>query len=163
MFYNLNDGNYIQLQNNLSLKLNGIPLAGIDDSDDFWFETTSVQRMSDCGIVAWRTPYAVNLIITFTMTGALPLYTILEGKLEPETIPTGATEGVQLEMLLSEYTKNTNVATGNIRHVNVDGKWVYPPDDPARSIRGLTIDAQNTSDFRSGYFYTGQITYKIKQ
>ena len=163
MFYTPSDGNYIQLQNNLSLKLNGIPLAGIDDSDDFWFETTSVQRMSDCGIVAWRTPYAVNLIITFTMTGALPLYTILEGKLEPETIPTGATEGVQLEMLLSEYTKNTNVATGNIRHVNVDGKWVYPPDDPARSIRGLTIDAQNTSDFRSGYFYTGQITYKIKQ
>lgn len=28
MFYNLNDGDYIQLANNLSLKLNGIPLAG---------------------------------------------------------------------------------------------------------------------------------------
>ena len=163
LFYDLADGAFVQLKNNLSLKLNGIPLAGIEDSDDFWFEAMSVQRMSDCGIVAWRTPYAVNLIITFTMTGTLPNNTILEGKLEPETIPTGATEGIQLEMLLSEYTKNTNVSTGNIRHVNVDGRWVYPPDDPYNRIRGLSIDAQNTSNFRSGYFYTGQITYKIKQ
>ena len=29
MFYDLNDGDFVQLQNNLSLKLNGIPLAGI--------------------------------------------------------------------------------------------------------------------------------------
>lgn len=69
MFYNLNDGDFVQLANNLSLKLNGIPLAGdiyknvgvdYDSSKATGTHNTVILRPYDCvfnGVIKNITAY----------------------------------------------------------------------------------------------------------
>lgn len=163
MFYDLADGSFIQLQNNLSLRLNGIPLAGMDASDNFWFDSMNVQRMTSHIITAWRTPYMVTVAVCFTLNSTFTsdLPGLFNGLLPPLTIPPGAQEGVSLEMLFSEYGSD-NKATGNIRHVNVVAAFVQTQDSPPRSVYGISVSVQTPGNFRSGYTYTGQITYVIQ-
>lgn len=73
MVYDLNDGDYIQLANNLSLKLNGIPLAGKYTANvGVIWETSYVDRISinemlrpyDCSLSG-----RINMKAAFTYSG----------------------------------------------------------------------------------------------
>lgn len=149
---------FIELVNNLSIKINGIPLAGEDISDKFSPDIQSSAKMANFTATAFRYPYSCTLAICFDVisdfTSSNSLVVDANG-VSPVMIPPGQTSSVLQVMLLTERNTSTGVPTGNIRELFMTtiGSGSYP---------NMALADMKPSQFRSGYSYGGQITFQTK-
>ena len=154
MFYDIDDGNFIQLNNKLSLKLDGIPLAGMDVSDLVTLDPLMQNKVSGLNAIAYRYPYTVLIDVVFhvTTTFSSSDFSVFEMDVTPVTIPPGHTSApIQLLQLME--LNSSSQPTGNICAL-------------ALGEGALTGKAEfrvtKASSFRSGYSYTGQMTFQVQ-
>ena len=160
MVYDLNDGDYIQLLNNLSLRLNNIPLAGKDVSNLVEVGSNVASKVSYFVGQAIRYPYIVTLSISFTVTSnfASDNYIVCDTKIKnPEIIPPGMTAACIQYLLLVE-TNSSSQPTGNIcpvvlsKHTGSSGDYSYC----------AYFETLKPTQFRAGYNYGGTITFRVE-